>query len=108
MRVSVVVPTLNGGPVFRDVIQRVRDQKLDAELEIVVVDSGSTDGTIEAAVAAGAKVFHIHKSEFNHGLTRNRGIAESTGEIVSLLVQDALPVDDRWLATLLSAFDDPR
>jgi glycosyltransferase involved in cell wall biosynthesis len=108
MRASVVIPTLNGGPVFREVIARVREQKIDGELEIVVVDSGSTDGTVEAAVAARAKIVHIEKREFNHGLTRNRGIAESSGEIVSLLVQDAIPVGDRWLATLLEAFDDSR
>ncbi|MBI1849206.1 MAG: glycosyltransferase family 2 protein [Planctomycetes bacterium] len=109
MRASVVIPTLNGGAVFRDVVERVRGQKITGgEFEILCIDSGSTDGTAEAAAAAGARVVRIAKSEFNHGLTRNRGVAESRGEFVAMLVQDAMPVDDRWLETLLSPFEDPR
>ena len=109
MRASVVIPILNGGVVFRDVIERVRGQKITGgDFEIICIDSGSTDGTAEAATAAGARVVRIAKSEFNHGLTRNRGVAESRGEFVAMLVQDAMPVGDRWLEALLSPFDDPR
>ncbi len=103
-----MIPTLNGGAVFREVLERVRGQRLVEPAEIVCIDSGSTDGTAEAAQAAGAVVVRIAKAEFNHGLTRNRGIEASRGEIVVLLVQDALPADEMWLSALLEPFGDPR
>jgi rhamnosyltransferase len=108
MRASVVIPTLNGGAVFREVLERVRGQRLGEPFEIVIVDSGSTDGTAEAALRAGARLVRIRKEEFNHGLTRNRGISAAQGHLVALLVQDALPADERWLETLLAPFEDPR
>jgi rhamnosyltransferase len=106
---SVVIPTLNGGPLFREVLERVLGQKIEGEVEVLVVDSGSTDGTPELARSLGARVVSIDRKTFNHGLTRNRGIAETRGELVALLVQDATPADDRWLGKLIEAMEaDPR
>lgn len=48
LKFSVVVPTLNGGDDLLELLRRVREQRLQPE-RIVLVDSGSTDGAIEAA-----------------------------------------------------------
>lgn len=101
VRVSVVILTLNAGPGFLDLLERVRAQEGDFDAEIVVVDSGSTDGTAELAERYGTHVHRISKREFNHGATRNLGISLSSGEYVALLVQDALPADGRWLAAMV-------
>jgi len=106
MDVSVVIPTLNGGRRFREVLPRIVDQRLDQSYEVVCVDSGSTDGTADFARSLNVKVITVEKSSFNHGLTRNLGIKESQGEIVALTVQDALPLDDNWLAPLVKAVID--
>jgi rhamnosyltransferase len=106
--VSIVVPTRNGGPEFRQLLERVTKQKGSYDPEIVVVDSGSSDGTSEVARHFGATVIDVPPGTFNHGLTRNLGIQHSKGEICVLLVQDALPVSDRWLEALVHPFDhDP-
>ena len=100
--ISVVIPTWNGGPRFRELLVALESQ--DLEHELVVIDSGSRDGTAEAARAAGARVEVIPQREFNHGATRNRAIALAHGEIVALLTQDALPMGRDYLSCLSKAF----
>jgi len=104
-RVSVVVPTWNGGALFRELLEALAMQDVPGGLQLVVVDSGSSDGTAEAARAAGALVETIPQSEFNHGATRNRAIALSAGEIVCLLTQDAIPIGRFFVANLVGAFE---
>lgn len=99
---SIVIPTYNGGPRFKECIAGVAAQECSGGLEIVVVDSGSDDGTAEVAEEFG-RVVRIPKGEFNHGLTRNLGIAEARGKAVALLVQDAVPVGKDWLSPLVEA-----
>lgn len=100
-RVSVVIPTFDAGPGFEELLLKLGAQKGDFEVEVVVVDSGSTDGTAELAARYGADVHRIPKADFNHGLTRDFGISRSSGEYVAMTVQDAAPLDERWLAAMV-------
>jgi rhamnosyltransferase len=103
--VSVALPVLNGGQRFREVLAAIRAQILDAEVDVVVIDSGSTDGSPEAARAAGARVEEIPRAAFSHGGTRNRLMALARGDVVAFLTQDAVPAHDRWLAALAAGFE---
>ena len=103
---SLVIPTRNGGPLFALVMDRLRSQTLWSRLEVIIIDSGSTDGTLEVAAKAGAAVHSIEPSSFDHGATRDRAIALAKNEVVVLMVQDALPHNDRLIERLISAFDD--
>ncbi len=105
-KVSVVIPTLNGGPLFREVLEAVFAQECPFPYEVICIDSGSTDGTAEHSRDMGARVINIPRSTFNHGLTRNLGIEESQADFVALLVQDATPVDSKWLFYLTQALLD--
>ena len=110
-RVAVVVPTWNGGERYRELLRRLDTQALDGGFQLVVIDSGSTDGTAEVSRAAGALCLAIPQREFNHGATRNRAIAATDArvtEVVVLLTQDALPVDEQLVGALAAAFDDAR
>ena len=100
-KVSVVIPTLNAGPGFEELLKKISVQEGDFDCEVLVIDSGSTDGTVELATRYGAAVHHIKRGEFNHGATRNLGISLARGEYVVLTVQDAVPLDERWLATMV-------
>jgi rhamnosyltransferase len=100
-KVSVVIPTLNAGPEFEELLKKVSVQEGDFDREILVVDSGSTDSTVELARRYGATVHHIRREEFDHGATRNFGISLARGEYVALTVQDAVPLDERWLGTMV-------
>jgi rhamnosyltransferase len=101
VRVSIVIPTLNAGPEFEETLRGILAQEGDFERELLVVDSGSTDGTDELARRYGATVHRIERREFNHGATRNLGISLTRGEYVALTVQDAVPLDGRWLAAMV-------
>jgi rhamnosyltransferase len=82
------------------VLEAVRAQRAPFEYEIVAVDSGSTDGTLEILDGHGCRVSRIAPGTFNHGLTRNLGVEACRGALVALLVQDAVPHGDSWLSAL--------
>lgn len=104
--VSIVIPTRNAGEGFRDVLEAIRAQEpAGPEVEIVLVDSGSTDGTRELGRQSGARVITIPGQEFNHGETRNVGIRHSRGSLIGCLVQDARPANRTWLAPLVAALE---
>lgn len=107
-KASVVVLTLNAGTGFAETLDAVFAQKTDAAFEVLVLDSGSTDGTPDLARARGAAVHGVSASDFDHGATRDRGLSLAAGEYVALLVQDAVPLDDRWLAAMVEDLEgDP-
>ena len=106
--VSVVIPTKNAGELFKKTLDGIKKQSYAGKVELVVVDSGSTDSTIALARDYGAAVFSIPPDEFDHGLTRNKGIENSSGEIIVLLSQDAIPGDASLIHNFVAAFDDER
>ena len=105
---SVLIPTYNAGTEFEEVLEAVSEQKTDFGYELLLVDSGSTDGTPELARRYGARVIPIPKREFTHGGARNLGISKARGGYVAMTVQDAVPADENWLGALVGdmAADD--
>ncbi len=102
---SLVIPTLNAGPEWERLLAMLRRQREYADAELVVVDSGSTDGTPETARAYGAQVVRIDPASFNHGETRNLGIRHTRGRLIALLTQDAQPAGEEYLATLVRSLE---
>jgi rhamnosyltransferase len=100
--VSIVLPTRNGGELLDETLAAIARQRTDFAYEIVAVDSGSTDGTLQRLERAAQHVVRIPPSAFNHGLTRNLGIEHARGALVVLMVQDAVPASDDWLVTLVA------
>ena len=99
--VSIIIPTKNAGPDFQSVLEKIRNQKGIPPVEIIIVDSGSTDGTLVVAEKFGCRNFSIEPEEFNHGRTRNYGAEQATGEFIVFLVQDAIPIGDYWLYNMV-------
>lgn len=89
-RVSVVIPTKNAGAEFRGCLERIRNQHGLKEIEIIVVDSGSTDRTLDIANRYQAKVVNIRPEDFNHGRVRNIGAGEATGDYIIFMSQDVV------------------
>ena len=105
--VSVVIPTLDAGQGLAGLLEAVHAQQVPGGVELVVIDSGSRDGTPERARGAGARVLSIPRRHFDHGRARNQAIAASSGEFVALTVQDAMPADVGWLGRLLAPLLGP-
>jgi rhamnosyltransferase len=103
--VTVAIPVLNGAAYLGEVLSAVRSQDLDRELELLIVDSGSSDGSVEIARRYGARVHEIERERFSHGGTRDLLMALARGDHVAFLTQDATPADRSWLRRLLEAFE---
>jgi len=98
--VSIVLPTRNGADTLPAVFEALSRQRVDFPYEVVAVDSGSTDGSAELLRRRADRLVTIAADAFDHGLTRNLGIEHARGDFVVLLVQDALPANETWLAEL--------
>lgn len=105
--VSVVIPTLNAAAFLPRLVAALFSQEPTPPLEVILVDSMSTDATRSLA-AADSRVRVVPIPDFSHGRARNRGASVARGEIVVLLTQDALPADGKWLDGLLAPFSDPQ
>lgn len=101
--ISVMVPVKNPGETFPELLTRMNAQKGFRRVEIVVVDSGSTDRGVQTAVALGAKVIRIAPDVFSHSHARNLGAEHASGEYLLFTVQDALPPSDQWLYEMFMA-----
>ncbi|MEA2374149.1 MAG: hypothetical protein QOD53_612 [Thermoleophilaceae bacterium] len=102
--VTVAIPVLNGGALLKDVLSAVARQRVDRPMEVLVADSGSSDGSREAAERHSARVIDVPPGEFSHGGTRNLLMQRAAGAHVAFLTQDAVPAGDDWLASLLEGF----
>ncbi|MFP4501385.1 MAG: glycosyltransferase [Candidatus Hydrogenedentota bacterium] len=105
--VSIVLMTCNGMPEVADCLDMLARQDWPGPVEVVHIDSGSTDGTLDAAARHGLETHHIAPESFHHARTRNLGADRAAHGIVVYLSQDAVPTDTRWLAHLVAPFSDP-
>lgn len=105
LEATVVVLTFNGEKYLERILRGIAEQQFDGARETIVIDSGSTDGTLE--IVAGhpdVRLVQIPNAEFGHGKTRDLAVRLARGRYVAFLTQDAVPSDDQWLTELLAPF----
>jgi glycosyltransferase involved in cell wall biosynthesis/GT2 family glycosyltransferase len=102
-KVSVMIPTLDAGPQFERSLESIAAQEGLDELEVVVIDSGSSDETVSLARSSGARVQEIPAAEFNHGRVRNQLAESATGDVLFTTVQDATLVGKYAVRNLVLA-----
>ena len=98
--ISVLIPVRNGGELLVKCLEAIGAQSIDEGYEVVIVDSGSTDGSVEKARSLGARVHEIPPAEFHHGRTRNLLASHARGEILVWTSHDAVPEGTAWLDLL--------
>lgn len=98
MLASIIIPTLNAGPGFDELLASIRKQT-EIDLEVIVVDSGSTDETTTVAAKHGCTL--VRETQFDHAKTRNLGAAHADGAILVFITQDVQPQNERWLNELI-------
>jgi len=103
--VSVIIPTLDAESKLERVLLMLRNQTIS--LEIVIIDSSSTDNTKVIAKNHNVKFIKVDKKEFNHGATRNIAARKSKGDVLVFMTQDSLPADKNSVETLTKALNDP-
>jgi glycosyltransferase involved in cell wall biosynthesis/GT2 family glycosyltransferase len=108
-RATVVTLVKDGAPYIPDLMESLAGQELPGGLEVLAVDSGSTDGSPAMLEAHGARVVRVPPESFDHGATRNLAVSEARGAVVVFLSQDALPAGPRFVLTLVETLEaDPR
>jgi len=105
MKASIIIPTKNGVKYLAEVLSAIVNQEADFDYEIVIVDSGSCDKTLEIIKKFQVKLLQIPPQDFNHGVTRNYAISKSNGEYLVMLTQDATPASPRWLASFIEPME---
>ena len=109
-KAAVVLPTHNAGAILKPVLEALHQQQTPWDFQCVLIDSASSDGTVEQLQAFAKRqpnicLHQIAKDEFQHGHTRNRGVAWSDAEFVAFITQDAIPADQHWLHNLVSCLE---
>jgi rhamnosyltransferase len=104
--ISIVIPVKNGSKTLNQCLHSIFKQENLRISEVIVLDSNSSDDSIEIATSYGARVIHVNSAEFNHGLTRNLGVKYAFGDLVYFTVQDAALSDVNHLEKMISHFND--
>lgn len=105
--VSVVIPVKNAVRIIGRVLEAVTAQATPWPYEVIVIDSGSTDGTLQVIRGfESVRLIEIPPAEFGHGRTRNMGVRIAEGRYVALLTHDAIPADESWLVKLVQPLQD--
>lgn len=104
---SIVIRTLNEATYLDDLLVMVGRQQLRGlAVEVVLIDSGSTDETVDIARQHGCRITTIAKQEFSFGRSLNRGCAFATGDILVFISGHCVPVNEHWLQNLCQPLID--
>ena len=107
MTCSLVIRAYNEEKYIGRLLEGIGHQTVK-DVEVVLVDSGSTDGTVSIAESFGARVVRIPPDEFTFGRSLNFGIRLAQRELIVIASAHVYPVYPDWLETLLSPFQDER
>ena len=103
-RPSVVVRAKNKEQTIEEALRGLRDQTV--ETEVILVDSGSTDRTVEIARPYCDRVIFIPAEAFTYGRALNLGAQQAAGEVVFALSAHCVPSSSQWVELALSAYTD--
>ena len=100
--VSLIIPTLNAASEIGALLESLLTQTCVPD-EIVVVDSSSEDKTAKIASSyREVTVEVIDRQDFNHGLTRDKALKSSSGDIICFMTQDAMPANAKFIENLIA------
>ncbi|WP_312833471.1 glycosyltransferase [Sedimentibacter saalensis] len=102
VNVSIVIPTYNAEIFIDELINTLKAQKGVKNIEIVVVDSESSDKTIDICEYHNVNLIRITQSDFSHSFARNLGASKACGNYIIFMTQDALPTNDYWVYNMLT------
>lgn len=93
-KIEVVIPTYNGGKKFYQVAEMLKQQVGITPNDVLIIDSSSSDQTVQVARNAGFRVQIINKKNFGHGKTRRMAAEQSIAEYIVFMTQDAIPASN--------------
>lgn len=107
MGISIIIRTYNEEKYLAQLLAGIYRQNLgELTKEIILVDSGSTDNTVQIARSFECKIEYIRKDEFSFGKSLNIGCKAATGEVLVFISGHCFPVTDNWLINLVQPILD--
>jgi rhamnosyltransferase len=104
--VSVVIRTFNEQKFLKELLTRISRQKSKHTIEVVIVDSGSTDSTLDIVSQFETILVHIKKQDFTFGRSLNYGCKAANGDYIVFISGHCLPVDENWIEELVAPFEN--
>lgn len=102
---TVAILTYNGEKYLSRILKKLAKQNFAEPFEILVIDSGSTDATLQIVKEhPEVRLHQIPNNEFGHGRTRNLAAHLARGEFLAFLTHDAVPSNKHWLTELIDPF----
>ncbi|OPX58990.1 MAG: Glycosyltransferase AglE [Methanobacterium sp. PtaB.Bin024] len=105
---SIILLVKNGGMRLELLMESLGKQNYDGNFEIIAIDSGSEDESIQILKKYNTILYRIKPEEFHHSRTRNLGAEKSKGDVLVYLTQDALPIKEDFLEKLVAPLNDPK
>lgn len=106
-RVSIIFRALNEEKWFTDALEACRALQTDElDVEIILVDSGSTDATLDIAQRFGCRIVHIKKADFTFGRSLNYGCEAASGDYLVFISAHCIPAHKNWLTNLIAPLQD--
>jgi rhamnosyltransferase len=105
MNISIIIPTYNAESYLDKLLNTLKNQTIK-DYELIIIDSSSSDKTVEIAKKYTDKVIIIPQNEFDHGGTRTKATRVAKGDILVFLTQDALPYDKYAIENIIKVFED--
>ena len=99
--VSIVIPNKDEGEMLRSCLTQIFRQEVPFPFEVIIVDSGSGEETLDIIRQFPVRLHCIPPASFNHGLTRDLGASLARGEHLVFLNGDAIPCGEKWLIGLI-------
>jgi len=106
MKVSVIIPTRNGGQYLERLFATLQDQSTQP-VQVLVVDSSSEENTLKICSLFKVDIIQIEAKTFDHGGTRNLAASRAIGDILVFMTQDAFWAKEDGLERLIEPLDDP-
>jgi rhamnosyltransferase len=107
MLVSVIITAKNEKHNLEQSLPVLTKQKLDGKYELILIDSGSTDGSIQLIKKYSVKLIQIKPDDFNYAFAFNKCAKIAKGKYLVKLSGDNIPIDTSWLRELIKPFKDP-
>ena len=104
---SIIIRTLNEVKHLGNLLEAIKKQAY-RHSEVIVVDSGSSDGTLDVAREHGVTLIEIPSRDFTFGYALNVGCEAARGKYLVFISAHVLPRDERWLSEMVAPFKDPK
>ncbi len=102
--ISIIIRSKNEERLIGRVLTAIFQQDIDLRFEVIVIDSGSTDGTLDIVRNHAVRLYEIEARDFSYGSALNLGATLAQGQYLINLSAHCIPTSDRWIANIAQGF----